>query len=97
MSSRFPVRAVEHRGKDPCPIPCSVPRGGGGAGWEQPGLGGGPHNKSGRRNGRLERQEVPRCGQGQALRAGAVGQPVVRIHLAAVTERALCAGGQGCA
>lgn len=30
MSSRFPMRAMEHGGKDPCPIPCSVPRVGGG-------------------------------------------------------------------
>lgn len=42
-------------------------------------------SRNSRKNGRLEKQKVPRCGQGQALQAGAVGQLVVRILLATVT------------
>lgn len=67
---------LEH--KDPPSIPCSVSGGVGAAGWGQPGLGGGgPHDKSGWRNGRLERQKVLGVVRaGPSLQGGAVGQPV---------------------
>ena len=42
---------------------------------------GGRDPRNSRKNGRLEKQKVPRCGQGQALRAGAVDQLVLRILL----------------
>ena len=45
---------------------------------------GGRDSRNSRKNGRLEKQKVPRCGQGQALPAGAVGQLVLRILLATV-------------
>ena len=60
------------------------PPGGGGSRMEAARCGGGDSHNS-RKNGRLEKQKVPRCGQGEALRAGAVGQLVVRILLATVS------------
>lgn len=68
---------MNHEGKDPRLVPCMGPQG---CAWQQ-GRNGQVWGRrssyeSSRGNGKLEREKVPRCDQGQALRAGAKGQPV---------------------
>ena len=58
---------------------------GGGGNRVEAARSGGRNSRNSRKNGRLEKQKVPRCVQGQALQPGGVDQLVVRILLATVS------------
>ena len=81
---KFPHKSQRPRGQRPTICSLQSLQGGGGSRLEAARSGGGDSHNS-RKNGRLEKQKVPRCGQGEALRAGAVGQLVLRILLATVS------------
>lgn len=69
-----PRRAPDREGKDPQSVPCTMSPEVWGSRVGTARFGeGGPPNRAGRRNGRLERQKVPRRGQGKDLWTGAVG------------------------
>lgn len=62
---------MNHQGKDPHLVPCMGPQS---CAWQQ-----GRDARFGRHTSLaegMEREKVPRCDQGQALWAGAKGQPV---------------------
>lgn len=80
---RFPHKSQRPRGQRPRICYLQSLRGRGGSRVETARFGG-RDSRNSRKNGRLEKQKVPRCGQGQALPAGAVGQLVLRILLATV-------------
>ena len=80
---KFPHKSQRPRGQRPTIGSLQSLRGGGGSRVETARFGGGD-SRNRRKNGSLEKQKVPRCVQGEALQAGAVGQLVVRILLATV-------------